>query len=65
MIYNMSLFKDFSREIVMLFVAVGGYLIMANINNYLDKLEEGMEKDDADASNQDTKTEKTGKMKKD
>ena len=47
----MSLFKDFSRELLMLIVAVGGYLIMANINIYLDKLEEGMEKDDADASN--------------
>ena len=39
----------------MLSVAIGGYLIMANINNYLDKLEEGMEANDADASSQDTK----------
>ena len=55
LIYNLSLFKDFSRELVMLSVAIGGYLIMANINNYLDKLEEGMEANDADASSQDTK----------
>ena len=31
--------SDMSRELIMLGIAVGGYVIMANINNYLDRLD--------------------------
>ena len=30
---------DMSRELIMLSIAVGGYVIMANINNYYDRLD--------------------------
>lgn len=38
---------DATRELTMLTIAVGGYLIMANINNYLDKVEEVEEEEAA------------------
>ena len=34
-----AVLSDMSRELIMLGVAVGGYIIMANINNYLDRLD--------------------------
>ena len=32
--------KDMQRELLLLFVSVGGYVLMAKVNNYLDKVEE-------------------------
>ena len=31
--------KDMQRELLLLFVSVGGYVLMAKVNNYLDKVE--------------------------
>ena len=37
---DVKVFADMQRELVMLGIAVGGYVIMASINNHLDRVEE-------------------------
>ena len=37
--FSVAVLKDCSKELIMLFMSVGGYVLMAKINNWLDTLE--------------------------
>ena len=39
-IFDLGLIYDMQRELIMLVISVGGYVLMANYNSYLDRLEE-------------------------
>ena len=56
-IFSFAVLKDCSTEIIMLFGSVGGYLIMANINNWLDKKEEEQKMNEAGEDSNDSSDE--------
>ena len=43
-LFSFAMLRECSGELVMLFGSVGGYMIMAKINNWLDKIEEEQKK---------------------